>query len=141
MSLLLSKGRALGPLLIVMLGLLGLWLGSRSQFWLGLTAFLVAFAGFVVMSHLDLRGTEQERRNGWKRIREDGKIRYVGRQVLSGWPALLFLLAIDLSSSYNSREPWTPRWFATLLGLWVGGIILLSFGWWYWQERKYGNDF
>jgi hypothetical protein len=140
MPVLLSKGRALGPLLIVMLGLLGLWLGSHLQFWLGLTAFLVAFAGFVVMSHLDLRGTERERRNGWKRIRGDGKIRYVGRQVLSGWPVLLFLLAIDLSSSYNSREPWNPRWFATLLGLWVGGIILLSFGWWYWQERRWGND-
>ena len=139
MSVLLSKGRALGPVLIVMLGLLGLWLGSHSQFWLGLIAFLVAFVGVVVLSHLDLRASEQERRSAWQSIREHGKLRYVGRQVLSGWPVLLFLLAIDLSSSYNSREPWTPRWFATLLGLWVGGIILLSFGWWYWQERKYGS--
>ena len=139
MSVLLSKGRALGPLLIVMLGLLGLSLGSHSQFWLGLIAFLIAFAGVVVLSHLDLRASEQERRNGWKHIREHGRIRYVGGQVVSGWPVLLFLLAIDLSASYNSREPWNPRWFATLLGLWVGGIILLSFGWWYWQERKYGS--
>ena len=99
MSVLLLKVRAVGPILIVMLGLLGLWLGSHSQFWLGFIAFLVAFVGAAVMSHLDLRSTEQERRNGWKRIREHGKLRYVGRQVLRGWPVLLLLLVVDLSSS------------------------------------------
>jgi hypothetical protein len=139
MSVLLSKGRALGPVLIVMLGLLGLWLGSHSQFWLGLIAFLVAFAGVVVMSHLDLRPTEQERRSGWQSIREHGKLRYVGRQVLRGWPVLLFLLAIDLSSSYQSGNPWDPRWFATFFALMVGGSVMISLGWWYWQERKYGS--
>jgi hypothetical protein len=139
MSVLLSKGRALGPVLIVMLGLFGLWLGSHSQFWLGLIAFLVAFAGVVVMSHLDLRPTEQERRRGWKRIREHGKLRYVGRQVLRGWPVLFFLLAIDLSSSYQSGATWNPRWFATFFTLMVGDSVLISLGWWYWQERKYGN--
>jgi hypothetical protein len=139
MTVLSSKGRALGPSLIVMLGLLGLWLGSRLQFWLGLIVFLIAAAGLVVMFHRDLRPTAQEQRVRWKHIREYGKLRYVGRQVLSGWPLLLFLLAIDLSYSYNSRGPWNPRWFATLFGLWVGGIVLLSLGWWYWQQRKYGN--
>jgi len=136
---LLSKGRALGPVLIVMLGLLGLWLGSHSQFWLGFIVFAVAFAGAAVMSHLDLRPTEQERKRGWHRIREHGKLRYVGRQVLRGWPVLLFLLAIDLSSSYQSGKPWNPRWFATFFALMVGGLVLISLGWWYWQERKYGS--
>jgi uncharacterized membrane protein YhaH (DUF805 family) len=139
MSVLLSKVRALGPVIIVVLGLLGLWLGSHSQFWLGLITFLVAFAGVVVMSHLDLRPTEQERRSGWRSIREHGKLRYVGRQVLRGWPVLLFLLAIDLSSSYQSGKPWDPRWFATFFALMVGGSVLISLGWWYWQERKYGS--
>ncbi|MGI9164904.1 MAG: hypothetical protein ACR2G5_00695 [Pyrinomonadaceae bacterium] len=139
MSVLLSKGRALGPLLIVILGLLGLWLGSHSQFWLGLAAFLVAFAGVVVMSHLDLRPTEQERRDGWQRIREHGKLQYVGRQILRGWPVLLLLLAIDLSSSYQSGKSWDPRWSATFFGLMVGGSVLISLGWWYWHERKYGS--
>jgi len=137
MAVLLSKGRALGPLLIVMLGLLGLWLGSHSQFWFGLIIFLVAFTGLAVMSRLDLRPTKQDRRIGWKRIQECGKLRYLGRQVLSGWPLLLFLLAIDLSGSYNSSKPWNLRWFATFFGLWVGGSVLISLGWWYWQERKY----
>ena len=139
MSVLLSKSRALGPALIVMLGLLGLWLGSHSQFCLGLIAFLVAFAGVMVMSHLDLRPTEQERRSGWQSILAHGKLRYVGRQVLRGWPVLLFLLAIDLSSSYQSGQPWDPRWFATFFALMVGGSVLISLCWWYWQERKYGN--
>jgi hypothetical protein len=139
MSVLLSKGRALGPVLIVMLGLLGLWLGSHSQFWLGLIAFLVAFVGVVVLSHLDLRASEQERRSAWQSIREHGKLRYVERQVLLGWPVLLFMLAIDLSSSYQSGKPWDPRWFATFFALMVGGSVLISLGWWYWQERKYGS--
>jgi len=133
------KGRAVGPVLIVMLGLLGLWLGSHFQFWLGLIVFVVAFIGVLVMSHLDLHPTEQERRSGWKRIREYGKLRYVGRQVLRGWPVLLFLLAIDLSSSYQSGKTWNPGWFATFFALMVGGSVLISLGWWYWQERKYGN--
>jgi hypothetical protein len=139
MSVLLSKGRALGPLLIVMLGLLGLWLGSHSQFWLGLPVFLVAFAGFVLMSRIDLRPTEQVRRRAWQIIRERGKLRYIGRQVLRGRPALLFLLAVDLSSSYQSGKSWDPRWLATFLALMVGGSVLISLGWWYWQERKYGS--
>jgi hypothetical protein len=138
-ELLLSKGRALGPLLIVMLGLLGLWLGSHSQFWLGVIVFIVAFAGVVVMSNIDLRRTEQERRSGWQSIRADGKIRYVGRQVLQGWPVLLFLLAIDLSSSYQSGKPWDPRWFVTFFALMVGGSVVISLSWWCWQERKYGG--
>jgi len=136
---LLSKGRALGPVLIIMLGLFGLWLGSHSQFWLGVVVFMVAFAGVVVMSHVDLRRTEQERRSGWQCIRAHGKLRYVGRQVLQGWPVLLFLLAIDFSSSYQSGPTWNPRWFAMFFTLMVGGSILISLGWWYWQERKYGN--
>jgi hypothetical protein len=139
MSVLLSKGRALGPVVIVMLGILGLWLGSHSQFWLGLIAFLIAFAGVVVLSHLDLRASEQERRNGWKRIREHGKLRYVGRQVLGGWPVLFFLLAIDLLSAYQSGTTWNPRRFATFCALLVGGSVLISLGWWFWQERKYGQ--
>jgi len=139
MSVLLAKGRALGPVLIIMLGLLGLWLGLHSQFWLGLIVFLVAFAGVMVMSHFDLRPSEQERRSGWQSIRAHGKLRYVGRQVLQGWPVLLFLLAIDLSSTYQSGKPWDPRWFATFLALMVGGSVLISLGWWYWQERKYGS--
>ena len=140
MSVLLSKGRALGPVLIVMLGLLGLWLGWHSQFWLGLIVFLVAFTGVMVMSQVELGPTEQERRSGWKRIREHGKLRYVGRQVLQGWPVLFFLLAIDLSSSYRSGATWNPRWFAALFALLVGGYVMISVGWWYWQERKYGNE-
>lgn len=139
MSALLSKRRALRPVLIVMLGLLGLWFGSHSQFWLGLIVFLVAFAGAVVISHFELRPTEQEKRSGWQRIREHGKLRYVGRQVLQGWPVLLVLLAIDLSSSYQSGKPWDPRWFATFFTLVVGGSVLIALGWWYWQERKYGS--
>ncbi len=139
MSVLLAKGKAVAPVLIIMLGLLGLWLGSHSQFWLGLIAFLVAFAGVVVMSHLDLRPTELERRSGWQSIRERGKLRYVGRQVLRGWPVLLFLLAIDLLSSYQSGTPWNPRSFATFFALMVGGSLLISLGWWYWQEREYRN--
>ncbi len=135
----LSKGRVLGPALIVMLGLLGLWFGSYSQFWLGLIAFFLAFAGLVVMSHLDLRSSELERRNGWKRIREQGKLRYLGRQVLRGWPVLFFLLVIDLSSSYRSGTTWNPRWFFTFCALMVGGSVVISLGLWFWQERKYGN--
>jgi hypothetical protein len=136
---LLTKGRALGPVLIVMLGLLGVWLGSHSQFWLGLIAFLIAFAGVVVVSHLDLRASEQERRSGWKRIREYGKLRYVRSQVFRSWPVLLFLLAIDLYGSLQNGAGWNPRWFATLFALLVGGNVLISLGWWYWQERKYGS--
>jgi drug/metabolite transporter (DMT)-like permease len=139
MSVLLSKGRALAPVLIVILGLLGLWLGSHSQFWLGIIAFLAAFAGVVVMSNFDLRSTEQERKSGWQSIREHGKLRYVGGQVLRGWPVLLFLLAIDLWSSYQSGKPWDPRWLATFFALLVGGSVLISLCWWYWQERKYGS--
>lgn len=139
MSILSSKGRAFGPVLIVMLGLLGLWLGSHLQFWLALIVFLVAFTGALVMSHLELRPTEQERRSGWKRIREQGKFRYVGRQVLRGWPVLLVWLAIDLSSSYQGGKTWNRAWFATFFALMVGGSVLISLGWWYWQERKYGN--
>jgi len=135
MSVLLSKGRAFGPVLIVMLGLLGLWLGSHSKFWLGLIAFVVAFAGVAVMSHLDLRATEQERRSGWKRIREHGKLRYVGRQVLRGLPVMFFLLALDISNTYQSG----PRFLTTFFTLLVGGNVLISLGWWYWHERKYGN--
>jgi hypothetical protein len=139
MSVLVSKGRALGPVVIVMLGLLGLWLGSHSQFWLGLIAFLVGFVGVVVMSHIDLRPTEQERRSGWQSIRAHGKLRYVGRQVLRGWPVLLFLLAIDLSSTFQRGKPWDPRWFGTFFALMVGGSVLIALGWWHWQERKYGS--
>lgn len=133
----LAKRRALGLVLIIMLGLVGLWLGSHSQFWLGLIVFLVAFAGVMVMSHFDVRSSEQERRSGWQSIRAHGKLRYVWRQVLSGWPVLLLLLAIDLSSSYQSGEHWDPRWFATVFALLVGGYVLISLCWWYWQERKY----
>jgi hypothetical protein len=122
-----------------MLGFLGLWLGSRSQFWLGLTVFLFALAGVVVMSHLDLRATEQERRIRWKRIREYGKLRYVVHQVLRGWPVILFLLALDLSNTYQSGERWNPRFLTTFFAFLVGGNVLISLGWWYWQERKYGN--
>jgi hypothetical protein len=50
---------------------------------------------------------------------------------------LLFLLAIELSSSYQSGKAWDPRWFATFFALIVGGSVLISLGWWYWQERKY----
>lgn len=139
MAVLLPKARALGPLLIVMLGLLGLWLGSHSQFWLGLIVFLVAFAGVMVMSHFDLRPTEQETRSVWQNMRADGKLRYVGGQVLRGWPAFLFLLANDLLGTYQSGKPWDPRWFATFFALMVGGSVLISLGWWYWQERKYGS--
>ena len=139
MSVLLSKFSAVGPVLIIMLGLLGLWLGSHSQFWLGLIAFLVAFAGVVVMSHLDLRPTELERRSRWQRIREQGKLRYVRRQVLRSWPGLLLLLAIDLSSTFQIGKPWDPRGFATFFALMVGGSVLISLGWWYWEERKYAG--
>src|SRR5882762_1469570 len=114
MSVLLSKGRAFGPVLIVMLGLLGLWLGSHSKFWPGLIAFVGAFAGVAGISHLDLRATEEERRSGWKRIREHGKLRYVGRQVLRGWPVMFFLLALDISNTYQ-RGPRFLTTFFTLL--------------------------
>jgi hypothetical protein len=139
MSVLLAKHRAVGPVLIIMLGLAGLWLGSHAQFWLGLIVFLVAFAGVMVMSHFDLRLSEQAKRSGWQSIRAHGKLRYITRQVLSGWPVLLFLLGIDLSSSYQSGKPWDPRWFATFFALMVGGSVLISLVWWYWQERKYGS--
>jgi len=134
-----SNRRALALVLIGLLGLLGLWLGSNSQFWLGLIAFLGAFAGAMRMAHLDLRPTEQERRRGWERIRQHGKLRYIGRQVLQGWPVLLFLLAIDLFSSYRSGTLWDPRWFATFLAVMFGGSVLISLGWWYWQVKKYGS--
>jgi hypothetical protein len=107
MSTLSSKGRAVGLALILDLGVLGVWLGSHTRFWLGLIAILVALVGVLVMSHLDLRLTEEEKRRGWQSIRNHGKLRYVGRQVLRGWPALLFLLVIDLSSSYQSGKPWS----------------------------------
>ncbi|HYJ88752.1 MAG TPA: hypothetical protein VEW46_21990 [Pyrinomonadaceae bacterium] len=114
----------LTPLVLIgLLGLLGLWLGSHSQFWFGLIAFQGAFALVVVMAHLDLRATEQERRHGWERIQQQGKLRYVGRQVLQGWPVLLVLLAINLSSYYRSGEFWDPRWFATFLAVMVGGSV------------------
>lgn len=139
MSVLVSKRRVLGPVLIIMLGLLGLWLGSHSQFWLGLTVFLAAFAGLVVMSHLDLRPTEQERRSRWRRIREKGKLRYVGLQVLRGAPIMLFQLVIELGGSYQSGTPWNPLGFATFCALLIGGLVLISLGWWTWQERKFGS--
>lgn len=131
------KGRALGLVLILGLGVLGVWLGSHTKFWLGLIAILVAFVGVMVMSHLDLRPTEQDRRSGWRSIRKHGKLRYVGRQMLRGWPVLLFLLVIDLSSSYQRGKHWEPRWFAIFFALMAGGSVLISLGWWYWQERKY----
>ena len=140
MSGLSSNSRALALILIGLLGLLGLWLGAHSQFWFGLIAFLGAFAGAAVMAHLDLRLTEQERRNGWKRIRQHGKLRYIAQQVLQGWPVLLFLLAIDLFSSYRSGTSWNPRWFATFVAVMVGGSVLISLGWWHLQVKKYGSD-
>lgn len=139
MALTSSTARAFGPALIIVLGLVGLWLGSHLQFWLGLIAFLIAFVGFVAMSHLDLRPTEEARRSRWKRIREYGKLRYVRSQVFRSWPVLIFLLALDLSSSYQSGKPWNPRWFATFFVLLAGGNVLISLGWWSWQERKYGK--
>ncbi len=137
MLVLSSKGRTLGPILVVILGFLGLWLGSHFQFWLGFMVFLVAAAVFVVMSHRDLQPTEPERRIGWQRIREYGKLRYVGRQILVGVPFLLFLLAIDLFGPSQSDKGWNPRWFATLSALMIGGTVMLSL--WYWQERRYAE--
>ena len=92
------------------------------------------------MSHLDLRPTEQERRSGWKRIQQHGKLRYIGRQVLQAWPVLLVLLAMDLFSFYRTGKSWDPRWFATFLVVMVGGSVLISLGWWHWQVKKYGSD-
>jgi drug/metabolite transporter (DMT)-like permease len=139
MSDLSSKSRTLGQILIVILGLLGLWLGSHLQFWLGLIMFLGAAACFVVLFRRDLRPTEQERRIGWKRAEAKGKFRFVARQVLLSELALLPLLAADLFNSYRNRELWNPRWLLTMCALMAGGSVLSSLVWWYFQERRYGN--
>ena len=122
-----------------MLGLLGLWLGSHLQFWLGLIVFLGATTGFVVMFHRDLHLTEQERRMGWKRVEDKGKLRFVIRQVLLSELALLPLLAADLLNSYRNGASWNPRWFLTMCALMAGCIALSSLAWWYVQERRYGK--
>src|ERR1051325_7447288 len=92
-------------LTIVILGFVGVWLGSVAidstdiRRWLGLAALIAAVAGMVVMYLRHVRPSRREKEIAWELIRARGKRRFVLRQVLVSqvvWFPILFGAAYEL---------------------------------------------
>ena len=131
---------------LVMLGIIGIWLGYRAfestniPFWLGPLIVLCAVSSLILVFRRDLRcPTEREKIARWKRAAADGKGRFVVRQILFGQLALLPLLATDLFSSYRRDESWNPKSLLLMSAIMVGGIAISSLAWWHFQQRRYEN--
>ena len=86
---------AIAYLLIVILGIIGVWFGSvafdsgdfrRS---LGFTLLIGAAVGLVIVYRRDLHPSQQEKRIQWQRIKAKGKVRYVLAQIL--WTQVVWL--------------------------------------------------
>jgi len=140
---------AIGYLLIVTLGILGVWFGSVSvdsgdfRRWLGLTLLLGAAVGLVFMYQRDLRPSQQEKWVEWQRIKAKGKARYVLAQMF--WTQVVWL-PIFLGSLFEIYKngpghplllpPW---WWVVLAIMGAPFAFVYSVVWWRRQERNYSE--
>jgi hypothetical protein len=136
---------AFAYLIIVTLGILGVWLGSLAvdsgdvRRWLGLTMLLGAVFGLVVIYRRDLRPSEREKEIEWQRIRARGTLRFVLTQVLL---SQIVWFPMICGGAYELYK--TPTWSALTLPPWwwfalaaIGAVFsfVWSLTWWQRQGR------
>jgi hypothetical protein len=140
---------AISYLLIITMGILGLWLGSVSvdsgdvRRWIGLMLLLCAVGGLVLVYRRDLRLSAKEKELEWQRIKSMGKVRYVVGQVLLSQLVWLPLLIGRLFEIYKygtwSSASLPPWWWVVLAALGAPLAFIYSMSWWHRQERKYSD--
>ena len=149
MKVMSRKSLAFSYLIIVTLGILGVWLGSLAvdsgdiRRWLGLVMLLGAVFGLVVIYRWDLRPSEHEQETHWQRIKARGKFRFVLGQVLWSqvvWFPVLFGGAYQL---YRTRT-WgaltlPPWWWFVLAAIGAFFSLVWSLSWWQRQGRVHAN--
>src|SRR5207244_10436084 len=120
------KSRTLTSMSIVIVGLFGVWIGSQTdvsedlRFWVGLTVFIIAFAGLIVMSRRDLRPSEQDKMIEWQQIKARGRARYVLIQILLSqvvWLPVLFGYLFGIFTTRTWRSMSSPPWWWMLLAV------------------------
>ena len=150
MKMMSRRNLAFAYIIIVTLGILGVWLGSVAadsgdiRRWLGLTMLLGAVCGLVVIYRRDLRPSEREKEIEWQRIRARGKLWFVLMQVLLSqvvWFPILFSGAYEFYKTRTWSALTLPPWW--WFGLAVMGAVfnlIWSLTWWQRQERSRAND-
>ena len=140
---------AFSYLVIVTLGLLGVWLGSLAvdagdiRRWLGLVMLLGAVFGLVVIYRRDLRLSEREQEIQWQRIKARGKFRFVLRQVLLSqvvWFPMVFGGAYQLYRTRTWGALTLPPWWWFVLAA-IGAVFsfVWSLTWWQRQGRVHAD--
>jgi hypothetical protein len=133
-------------LTIVIIGVVGVWLGSVAvdstdmRRWIGLAALIAAVVGMVVMYMRHVRPTQREKEIAWEQIRSRGKRQFVLRQVLVSqavWFPILFGAAYELYKTGSLTALSTPpRWWYVI----AASNAVFSFVWslasWRRQEKN-----
>jgi hypothetical protein len=130
--------------IIIALGGLGVWLGSVAEDstelrrWLGLASLLVAAVLLFAIYPREFRISKYEQELQWRRIRSQGRWRFILKEVLL---SQLVLLPFLFGSLYNlfSLGEWSPLpwWWWLLAAIGAVASFKWSLDWWRLQERKH----